>query len=162
MYNDAKAFSHLKNDQAKITVSIENGTELPVRGIDTESSITIVNRKQEEVELKDVLLVPDLFCNLISVIQFRKNGAEMALDSDKNGRGIYIGQNSKNKVLCGIEDQVNGLFEAVIRVQKKEAHTSISNSNVESRLWNARMGHAAASTTSKNHTHRAQYPHQAI
>ena len=151
MCHKEEDFTELKKNDCNGTVSIGDGTAIPVKGVGTIKVMSVVNGKKVAVHLKDVLYVPNLSCNLISVTRCRKMDMRVTFDSDRNGRGICTGQkrSSGNTVLIGIENKESGLFEALLKPEMDNHKCSLASISDDVLLWHARLGHASSSTISK-------------
>ena len=88
MCNDPSLFTWLKDKDSRRTVSVGNGKKSQVIGIGTVLCSSIVDCNPITVELKDVLCVSSLICNLISVSRIRKSGLRVTFDTDKVGDGV--------------------------------------------------------------------------
>ena len=144
-------FFEIKNVDSGSAVSIGDGSELLVKGKGKVKAVSIVNGEKLTVYLQDVLFVPNLSCNLISVNKCRQNGMRITFDSDKSGRGICCGElkESREQVLKGIESKESGLFEALIKPEKKLERCHIVTKKSDTELWHTRLGHGSETTMSK-------------
>lgn len=151
MCNSQSAFSNLKKEQSDRTVSVGDGTPLTIMGQGSVRATTVVGGTQQEVLLQNVLFVPKLCCNLISVSACRKNDVKVTFDSAKNGRGLCTAEHSptSRKVFTAVENKENGLFEAVLRSKETLKKRALVVGSDTSELWHLRLGHASSSTMEK-------------
>ncbi|XP_045447465.1 uncharacterized protein LOC123655756 [Melitaea cinxia] len=91
--------------------------------------ITVTPNCKYEVTLKDVLCVPNLTTNLISVSQLIKNGNKV--EFKKNCCNVY---NQKNE-LVAVANQINGVYK--LSYEKPQCLFTYVNSEI----WHRRMGH---------------------
>ncbi|KZV17034.1 hypothetical protein F511_34284 [Dorcoceras hygrometricum] len=112
-----------------------NSTTSDVVGI---GNVVLKMTSGKEVNLKDVLHVPDIRKNLVSGSQLSKAGFRLVFESDKfvlTKGGIFVGKGYQH----------NGLFKLnVMNVIRPEAKNKINNSFylIEiSNLWHERLGH---------------------
>lgn len=115
MCNDEAAFQVLNRKKLDRTVSIGDGSALSMFGRGTVHPTTVVNGKVHDVALQDVLFVPRLTRNLISVGRCRGKDARVTFDSGEDGNGVCTAEHvpTSHKVFCVVGNQENGLFEVV-------------------------------------------------
>ena len=150
MCNDKNTFHDLKSTASVKTVSIGNGQEVSVNGMGSVCATTVVQGKSKSVVLRDVLFVPDLACNLISVPRCRVNGLKIVFDTDQHGSAICSAECKRTltTVLCGFARSDNGLFEAILRPNSViKGLTAITPSEL---LWHKRLGHVSPQTIEKS------------
>ena len=82
--------------------------------------VSVVNGHKHKIELKEVLYVPSLMSNLISVSRMRKAGLKVEFDStqDNEGRCQVINKNMIFPILRGYENK-SGLFELTLRPEQR-------------------------------------------
>lgn len=74
MCNDKNMFDELRNSTQKTSVSVGDGKLSEVSGIGTATSVVVQDGTKSVVQLREVLHLPDLICNLTSVSRMRKAG----------------------------------------------------------------------------------------
>ena len=106
----------------------------------------MTNGTENKIELKNVLLVPELMCNLISVSQTRQARHRTVFKTrvDKLGVREVIPRNTSVPVLTTMEIESNGQYEAVLCAEKGTSALFTTAEN--QRLWHERLGHASRST----------------
>ena len=160
---DSGALAHMCNSESAFTdfykncsgrkVSIGNGSPLAIKGEGSVQALTAVDEKTQDVALKGVLFVPELFCNLISVSACRKNNLKVTFDSTKDGHGLCVAEQSptSGKVFLAVESIENGLFEAILRSKNTMKRQALVAERDISELWHMRMGHASVSTIKRQY-----------
>jgi hypothetical protein len=126
MTSDKRVFKVLMKHDGGVTVA--NGEKLPIVGIGTVRMKIGV----DYLELKDVLLVPGLDANLISVNQLIENNIIVKFSTN----GVYIGNGSKEK-------RIGGLNKGHFRLSSSEACLKAEDKEVELCVheWHKRLGH---------------------
>ena len=91
---------------------------------------------RKELKLKDVLYVPELRKNLVSVWLLNKLGFKLVFESDK----FVL---SKNSMYVGKGYAINGMFKMNVIVSQvmNEASTSSAYMLESSNFWHGRLGH---------------------
>lgn len=140
---DSGATRHMCHTRSNVTkLRRENGTKIFMAdgssisedGIG-EALLTCENDRGAEqlVRVENVLLVPGLKANLLSVSQLVKNGFIVTFDNNS----AYI---SKNKHVMAVADHVNGLFK--IRSHSRALMTSTGGHKKDCiHQWHRRLGH---------------------
>ena len=148
MCNNPSLFTSLQDISSEDTVSVGNGEETEVTGIGTVLCSSVVDGNQKTVELKNVLYVPSLMCNLISVSRIRKAGLRVIVDTDEYGGGFcdVTTRNGDVKYLKGIELHDTGLYKAVMKPVKESGGTALAAPVNTGLTWHERLGHASEST----------------
>lgn len=135
------------------TIQVGNNEFIRSEGSGNIKVTTIVRGVKKNVILSDVLLVPDLAYNLISVSQARRNGHRIVIDEKWNhdGRGVLelFNKKSKDVKMVGIETN-EGLYEAALDVQMEQAHAAVIT---KEKPWHKRMGHCGKETLLKSIPH---------
>lgn len=89
---------------------------------------------EDYVDVKDVLLVPELCVNLLSVSQMVRKGNKVVFD--KNGCKVY---NSTNEAVV-TASEVNGMFK-LDQPEDNMAMVNIVKESQSIELWHRRLGH---------------------
>lgn len=152
-YIDSGASAHMCNNKDNFVsiniakkmppVSVGNGKETTVSGQGTMIFHTNVDGTPRTVYLKNVLYVPSLMCNLISVSRMRKASLKTVFDTDSNDTGVcvVIDRKETTNYLKGVERPDLGLYEAVLRPIKFN-HSALSAKH-NSEIWHKRLGHVS-------------------
>jgi hypothetical protein len=93
---------------------------------------TFVNGKQEWITIKDVLVVPNLTMNLLSVDKIEKKGLKIVFE--KNKGTIYC----KNNIIAEATGE-KGTYKLDTEIEREEPSANLVQNNVE--LWHLRMEH---------------------
>lgn len=115
------------------TIKVANNKSLPVQS-SGKISLCVDNERgqQNEILFTNVLYVPELATNLLSVSQIIKNGGQVKFNKD----GCII-LNTKN-VLVATASLINNMY----RLNMSTAHACISDViEQDTYLWHQRMGH---------------------
>lgn len=92
--NNKYSFFDLKEKKSDRTVSIGDGSALEMAGVGSFHATTVIDGEKQEVVREEVLFVPILFGNLISVSSCRKNGIKVTFTSAMDGRGLCIAKHT--------------------------------------------------------------------
>jgi len=130
MASDNTLFSKLTINKSKIMVAKKN------ESMQAEGKGEI---ESEKCILKNVLYVPELTRNLLSVHAVTENGGEVIFSKDK----VYIMKNN-DKILEGKKE--NGLY--TINIDKNECYLS-ENQNMKSKEWHRKLGHLGITNIKK-------------
>lgn len=151
MCNDKALFNSLKEENEGRTVTIGDGSPLPVLGEGAVRATTVVNGQTMDVALKNVLFVPKFSANLISVRKCKANGLRMIFEENKNGRGICTAEHVESSTVAfiGLEREDNGLFEAGLRVNPSKEFNVMAIPTSSNLLWHFRLGHASEGMITK-------------
>lgn len=106
MTNKLEHLENLKQEQSKVGVAKANKSMLS-KGLGTLNS--------ENCVLKNVMYVPDLNANLISVSAITDHGGEMIF----TGKEVMI-KKDREQILCGSKKE-NGLYEVKLYTNKQES-----------------------------------------
>ncbi|XP_017465525.1 PREDICTED: uncharacterized protein LOC108358602 [Rhagoletis zephyria] len=98
------------------------------------------NAYNEQVTVKDVLCIPNIFANLMSVSQMAKTGKTLVFN-DKNCR-IF----NENYKLIATAPLVNDLYRLSCTTQR---NATALTATVNRSLWHRRMGHACDSNLAR-------------
>ena len=147
MCNDREIFENLQCMKNRFTVSVGNGDPLHIEGSGSIRFTSICNGKSNPGQLKNVLYVPGIMCNLLSVIQTRRAGLSIIFDSTTRGKGFceIRTKDEKTPILLGIELTQNGLYEASMRPKTRDATERVTKKETE-HLWHQRLGHSGKKT----------------
>lgn len=140
-YIDSGASVHLTARQdwiknvipAKVPeIVVANHTRVPAKCSGEVMITTIVGNRKYDIPVNDVLCVPDLTTNLLSVSQLIKNGNSLSFED--NCCTVF----NKQKEIVAIADLVNGMYKLNIFKSEKclLAQTAISGE-----VWHRRFGH---------------------
>ena len=116
MTNNHDIFTEFHKSSNHSPVSFGDRNIGDVVGMGTVKCVSVVNGHKHKIELKEVLYVPSLMSNLISVSRMRKAGLKVEFDSDQDNKGIcqVIKKRMISPLLRGYEDET-GLFERTLR-----------------------------------------------
>ena len=131
-YIDSGASSHMCNDRSLfncfcsnvtgLAVSVGDGKQAEVTGFGSVYCTSIVHGKAMRIELKNVLCVPELICNLISVGRIADAGFSAVFTSPKQGKSTCEVKttNTNTVLMIGIDAQRQGLYEAIVSPFRNE------------------------------------------
>ena len=88
MTNNAKFIRNMRESEVISSVAVGSGDNITVSGVGNLEATVVCDGKKNHVELKDVLYVPGLMCNLLSVSRMRRNGVIVVFDQCRDGRGF--------------------------------------------------------------------------
>ena len=131
MTNRRDWFSSFTDRTGEITIG--DGSTIPIRGSGT---ISIFHTSLDMRYFSNVLYVPDLSFNLLSVSSLTKQGASVEFLADR----VTIRDNASGTSLASSQ-QDGGLYKFMALV----SHT------VDDALWHARFGHLSYSTLQSTH-----------
>lgn len=121
-------------------IIIANQTCVPVLCSGDVDIVTVVNGVEYDITVSDVLCVPNLTTNLLSVSQLIKNGNRVIFK--ENACMIYNQQNE----LVGLAELVNGVY----RLYTSEAEQLIAATAIaSSETWHRRLGHINSTSLNK-------------
>lgn len=148
MCNDRSQFQILGKTKGKETVPVGKGYETNVFGVGNIRSMITIEGKSKLVQLDEVLFVPGLMCNLLSVSKIRKRGLQIIFDTDDVGKGyckIIRKDNTNTAILQGIEVK-QGLYEVNFQMSENETHKFLLTSESNQNLWHELLGHVGHNT----------------
>lgn len=141
-YIDSGASNHMmicqeniKNTSHNLTtkeIIVANKTTMPVLCSGDTQITTVVENTEHDILVKDVLCIPDLTTNLLSVSQLIKHGNKISFQQGH----CYI-RNRQNE-LIGIAQLVNGVYRLNTRPACVLAASARTTSDV---IWHRRLGH---------------------
>lgn len=151
MANCREFFCEFKPESG--TIQVGNNEFIRSEGIGTVKVATVVRGVKKIVVLTDVLLVPEIAYNLISISQARRNGHRIIIDGrrNQNQRGVLelFNKKSGDVKMIGIETK-EGLYEAALKVRLEKAHTAVC---AKEKPWHERMGHCGKETLIRSLPH---------
>lgn len=152
MCNDASLFNCIQKPEKERQVSVGNGKQAAVVGIGTVICSTVVRNEKRIIALKDVLCVPTLMCNLVSVSRERKVGGEVFFHTDRSGNGICEVSTGGNGTICmlGVEQKYVDLYRVVFNAVKPHRGTALFSAKKGIVNWHERLGHVAENTIRKS------------
>jgi transposase InsO family protein len=141
-YLDSGASSHLVLDQNMMQnacfkpnikeIIAANQSAMPVLCSGDVNIVTVTPNCKYEVTLKDVLCVPNLTTNLISISQLIKNGNKV--EFKEKSCNVY----NKHNELVAVADLVDGVYKLVMDYN----HCMFTpSSSASCEVWHRRMGH---------------------
>lgn len=150
MYIDSGATDHLVNDDQlfcmskvlaePIEISVaKNGETLKATKVGIIRGTSVVNEKTTDCILKEVLYLPKLRNNLLSVTRLSKSGIEIVF------RGSNV-EFVKNGMIFAKGIQQSNLYILKLEISEKIACNCQS---VEGELWHKRLGHLGSSSFMK-------------
>ena len=132
MTNDSSCLQNFKVLETPIRIEIGDGRTLFATGLgDTDLTVSI-SGVDKNCCMKDILFVPDLSSNLISVSQVTKKGINVNF-GDKNC------QFTKGEKVVAVADKVGKLY--VLNCSRKEV-INLSHTSSKEVLWHRRFCHA--------------------
>ncbi|CAF4918661.1 unnamed protein product [Pieris macdunnoughi] len=141
-YIDSGASSHIMISQENINnvshnlttkeIIVANKTTMPVLCSGDTQITTVVNNKEYDIVVKDVLCIPNVTTNLLSVSQLIKHGNKVSFQREC----CYI-RNQQNE-LIGIAQLVNGVYKLNTRSVCLFAATATPTSDM---IWHRSLGH---------------------
>lgn len=149
---DSATTDHMVNDAALLhdaapfqsTCTVANKQTAPVTAIGT---VKLQNHLGNTVDLKNVMLVPSLQHNLISLTKADAAGLHFA---GKNSQLALHDQSNKQLLLGSL---VDGLYEVkcdpVLCSSSPAMQTALATQGASATLWHRRFGHAGHSTLAK-------------
>ena len=149
MCNDATLFRNMKPNTGGIAVSVGDGKHATVSGIGTVICDTVTKGITKKVELKDVLCLPSLICNLISVSRITTSGLTAMFKYDNTSRCEVRSINPKVTFMTAIEKGNTGLYEAMLKPIKKEEQALIHTA-CKGSLWHEGLAHVSDGTLEKS------------
>ena len=133
---DSGSTSHMTNriddledfKETSTTIAVAKTNEsMPVKGVG--------NIKFEKIKLKEVMYVPELSTNLLSVNAITKNGGEVLFAQ----KGVTI--KYKTKIVLKGQKLQNGLIQVkLVRENKNKSFMTRSSSN-KAEMWHRKLGH---------------------
>lgn len=142
-YIDSGASGHFVRDvnmiqNTSFTPSVKeiiaaNHSAMPVLCSGDVDIVTVTPRCKYEVTLENVLCVPNLSTNLISVSKLVENGNKV--EFKKRNCFVY----NKNKELVAVADLIDGVYKLIMDESKLCLLTSSSAASSE--VWHRRTGH---------------------
>ena len=161
---DCACTAHMTNELSIITdyiykpsqIQVGNKAYMRSEGYGNVHATVDVWGKKKHITLKNVLHVPGILHNLISVSQCRRNGCSSVIEDLNEGpKGVMriIHKESGDDVLIGPETS-EGLYKTTISVISKNLTENKCNvsSSVKSdyELWHKRLGHISPTTMAKS------------
>lgn len=150
-YLDSGASVHITSDVNNIRnasestsikeITAANKAVMPVLCSGDVDIVTITPKCKYSITVKDVLCVPTIATNLLSVSKLIENGNKV--DFKRKCCNIY---NSKNQ-LVGVARLVDGVYK--LNVENKHNCLFTSSDAVKSEQWHRRMGHLNSSDLNK-------------
>lgn len=140
-YIDSGASCHLvasekqiinkSNNHTTTEIVVANQASVSVLCSGDTKITTIVNNKEHEITVKNVLCIPNLTANLLSVSQLIENGNKVSFQ-----KGTCYIKNRQNE-LVGKAELVNGVY----RLNVKSASLLAASAMTSGTDWHRRMGH---------------------
>eukprot|EP01018_Ginkgo_biloba_P035024 Gb_16475 [translate_table: standard] len=132
MTYNAELFKEIKEDteENKVVVGDNNTQEVKGKGV-----VSIKSETRETNNISDVLLVPGLEMNLLSVGQMMEQDYKFEFD---NGECLIKDKLNKGKVVAKGELTTDRLFKLVIPPQPYVLKTSTTDKSI---LWHCKYGH---------------------
>lgn len=161
-YIDSGASSHMCNDQnlfrsfhpnvADLAVSVGDGMQAEVTGVGSVNFISVISGRKKRIELKDVLCVPTLVCNLISVSRIAEAGLSVTFNSKEQGKSTCDVKDTRTNTLLmtGIDTKGQGLYEAVMLPSQNVSGAALVSRNTSPSTWHERLGHVSINTIRKS------------
>lgn len=141
-YIDSGASSHMITDKSCLEsvtlghkvkeIVVANKEKVPVICSGNTMIRTVVDSSEFDITVKDVLCVPNLSTNLLSVSQLIQNGNKVCFEKDV----CYI--RNRQNILIGKANLVNGVYRLNI---KSGSLMACSATTMTSDIWHRRLGH---------------------
>lgn len=113
--NDEMYFESLTKQQRR-RVRVGEGQQVVLAGIGTVKGTVVLNGEQHEVVMKEVLYVPIMISNLISVSKARRSGYYILFDAERlDERFCRIVHKKSGQVLVHGKELSQGLYDALFR-----------------------------------------------
>ena len=142
LVNNSVKLTHIKELDEPVKINIAKaGTFLLANKVGDLDVVSIINGKEIPVKVKNVLSVPGLKFNLMSVSKLEKNGFEVTF---KNGKGIIQKDNHIIAVASRSETQ---LYSLCFRQKLISANACTSVEDLK--LWHKRFGHLNSESVKK-------------
>ena len=125
MSNNVKYLMNLKQEHSRVGVAKKDEFM-------TSKGTGII--ELENCTLKNVMYVPDLSANLISVSAIAENGGKITFTEDK----VVVEKNDK-EILCGKRKE-NGLYEIILNPESNEKSYTAQKLNLAEK-WHKKLGH---------------------
>lgn len=122
-------------------IVVANKTSMPVMCAGDTLLTTCVNNDQFDIRVKNVLYIPNLTTNLLSVSQLIANGNTVSFE--KNCCNIR----DKHNKLIGVASLKNGVYK--LNTVKSVGLAASAVNTSEARLWHRRLGHINSSDLEK-------------
>lgn len=139
-YLDNRASNHMTGDKEKfmelneeVTGSVKFGDGSTVK-IEGKGSIIFKCKNGEKRMLKEVLYIPSLCSNIISLGQFSEEGNKVVL----KGNYLWVFEN-QGSLLIKVKRSENRLYKLLAETEKSEC--LLTKSDEVSNLWHIRLGH---------------------
>lgn len=114
-------------------IIVANKMSMPVLCAGDTQITTKVNDSQFDINVKNILYIPNLTTNLLSVSQLMANGNNVIFKKD-----VCHIRNHKNE-LIGVANLQNGVYK--LNTIKPEKMLAIAVQTTEAKLWHRRLGH---------------------
>jgi len=144
---DSGATSHMSSDNLLLSNTLNHKEPINYANGRTSFSKSIGNVEgminDEPIKLKEVLYIPDIKRNLISIAKMVRDGYTITFKKENNDAVAYvIDGNNKNRI-CRIRANEQDTFNVCIRTNKRSLCNSILKFKDEEdyQLWHRRMGH---------------------
>ncbi|CAG4939045.1 unnamed protein product [Colias eurytheme] len=121
-------------------IIIANQTRVPVLCSGDVNIVTVVKDVEYDITVKDVLFIPDLTTNLLSVSQLIRSGNSVIFE--ENVCYIY----NRQRELVGQAELIDGVYKlCTLQTEQILAATAIASSET----WHRRMGHINSNSLNK-------------
>ncbi|CAH2098391.1 unnamed protein product [Euphydryas editha] len=145
-YIDSGASTHMINSQENIInvshnlktsqITVANSMTMPVMCSGETQITTVIDKLQYDIVVKEVLCVPNLTTNLLSVSKLIKNGNKVSFSEEH----CYI--RNRENVLIGIAEMTNGVYSLKTKPVCLLAASATVASDI---IWHRRLGHINSS-----------------
>ncbi|GBP67410.1 Retrovirus-related Pol polyprotein from transposon TNT 1-94 [Eumeta japonica] len=140
MTNEVNNVRNRSNETSIKEIIAANRCAMPVLYSESVDIVTITPRNKYQVTINDVLCVPNLATNLISVSKLIQNGN--SVNFTKNGGYIY----NKKGELVAVAELIDGMY----KVNTENRHCLFTSpSAVSSEVWHRRLGHLNSNDLNK-------------
>lgn len=123
-------------------ITIANQTKVPVQCSGDVNIVTVVNEVEYDVVVRDILYIPELTTNLLSVSQLIEHGNSVIFK--ENVCYIY----NQQKELVGQAELVDGVYK-LITSQSQTEQTLAATAVASSDIWHRRLGHINSDSLNK-------------
>lgn len=145
-YIDSGASAHMSKDAAIVTevrasdsdtVTVANSTTLNVEG----QGLVKLSSSLMDINVHNVLIVPEICANLLSVSALVRKGLRLVFDS----QGCAVIEEKSGKIIANASE-MNGLYRLDAKTRVSANSLLVPKINSVEMLWHRRLGHAGVDT----------------
>ena len=157
---DSACTAHMTNDQSNFTafvsqdcsVQVGNKQFLDTKGVGTVVAMAIVKKKKQAITFSDVLYVPNILYNLLSVSCTRQKGFRSVFDKESSSHGLCYIEDPKTIPRSFWATKIQLVYTKLSFIFKKDARATalIMETTGDPFLWHRRLGQVSATTLSNS------------